>query len=444
MSLIEVAKPNPLDGEDKCADGIFCQWERDGRDILRLFGNDHSSPKLNQIWEKILSFDPSCQWGLGERKIDVAEGIRKSHSCRGCRLLDFLTDLEENPPGTEFIIESGPEVGKKVYLQEMRIHRPSIKIETISTKGLHPLLSGPQGSNMSQGSNRPHGGSNDLDEQIRIESDPLTSEYLNTLILRQIFAKERLDPIQKIYTAFICQDRGFLLKEALIPLDQIPDSYLDPNTGYLRSDLVYGLFVQLVLILKRLRDLNVVFSKVPRLYLSTMPFVYRHQGKVLSYPLTLKLGDLGKTSLTYKVTPSIAGSYRLLEKVTYPYPYHVLSLPKEKGDSYRLNESNLDLVRHLHRLGFPVYPSSINYLLLLALLSEPKIGKAFFSNPETKKIWDNLWLEDSKEMEANFEKRWNPEQTENDPAVLGGGAGVDSDLYQLLIGRNLTHQPLLF
>jgi hypothetical protein len=354
-----------------------------------------------------------------------------------------LTDLEENPPGTEFIIESGPEVGKKVYLQEMRIHRPSIKIETISTKGLHPLLSGPQGSNMPQASNRPHGGSNDFNEQIRIESDPLTSEYLNTLILRQIFAKDRLDPIQKIYTAFICQDRGFLLKEELIPLDQIPDSYLDPNTGYLRSDLVYGLFVQLVLILKRLQDLNVVFSKVPRLYLSTMPFVYRHQGKVLSYPLTLKLGDLGKTSLTYKMsnpsmtapTPSMTGgSYRLLEKVTYSYPYHALSsLPNEKGDSYRLNESNLDLVRHLHRLGFPVYPSSTNYLLLFSLLSEPKIGKAFFSNPQTKKIWDNLWLEDSNEMVANFEKRWNPESD-----------GVDSDLYQLLIGRNLTRQPLLF
>lgn len=400
-------KPKCRKEEGKCAKDIFCQWEEDQKEILSLL----EQGKIDTLWnpDGPLCFDSSCHWGMGKIKIKEPEGIRRSHSCLGCRIFDLLVDLEEYQPGDPFIIESGPETGKKVYLEKINLLRPQIKVTSFSMDNFPPAL-------------RPKSPR----KTMKIESDPLTSDYLNSILLRKSFEKDRLDPIQKVYTAFICRDQGYLLKEKLIPLSQIPENYLENNC--LKFDLVAGLILQLGIILQEMKKKGVVFSKCPQLFLSTQPFIYRYQGKVISYPLTLKFGNLGKLSWTYSQSNQ---DYRLIEKTPYSYPYQnsLSTLPMNNQKIYRLSESNFDLVQYLHRLGFPLFLSLGDYILLLTLLREEKIGQPFLAHPETRVIWNSLWPEDQLQITSELEKIWE------DPTV---------DLCQLLKGKNLYHQcPLL-
>ena len=114
--------------QTRSSENLFKRWNDERNLTINLLYEDKIQ-KLLWGKESPLSIDRQCLWQMGNRDINQTRGFRLSHSCPQCRNLERLTErlTDQSLIGQSFILESGPETGKPVYIETVPISSISIK-----------------------------------------------------------------------------------------------------------------------------------------------------------------------------------------------------------------------------------------------------------------------------------------------------------------------------
>jgi hypothetical protein len=368
------------------ADSVFQQFDNQREEVLRLLLNSPEQLALS-LWNGngLLNCDRGCMFRPGSPGAfsSLPRGVRKFHACQACRTLDKIVDLQKiqkSPPGVPFIIEAGSEVGRELMLSSEPATNLSIKITTGP-----PLLAQRTAKNNKQ------------EVDTYLESDRFTHSTLMSWVLERILSSVKNPGYEKIYNAFICGDRGYLLSRALRPISELN------SLPTLSSRLVSGVLSQLCVVLLTLDEHDFLHGNpsLSSLRFSAEPFSFVYQQKQISGPITLVMTDLSKSSITVK---SSGRNLRLVARHEMPNRYaEALSLlPALTGNKYTLNQSLISSYSHLHTLGIRVCESMEAYCFILALMtSDTLFADVVLSDANLRSAFNLLWEADQVESVIN-------------------------------------------
>lgn len=369
------------------ADEIFNRYLTSKHEVLRLLAATPEQLVAN-LWseQSPLPIDRGCMFRPGSPAAftSTPRGVRKFHACMACRTLDRLVDLQKTPPGTPFIIEAGSETGKELMVSSEPAGNLSIKITT------GPPLLAQRASPLSR----------QID--VYLESDRFTHAVLISWVLENILQLHGMPNSEKIYTAFICGDRGYLLSQALQAMTEL--TLVQSND----VAVVTGVLLQLCTILLTLDEHDFIHGapSLSSLRFSSEPCSYMFHDKAISAPLTLCLTDLTKASITLRLASeqdekSHDQDAKLRGRRLRLVPRHELpsrhaemlsSLPLSTDNLYTLNNKTILAYSHLHSLGIPICKSMEAYCFLLALmLSETRFADVVLSTPSLRKAFESIW-----------------------------------------------------
>lgn len=244
------------------------------------------------------------------------------------------------------------------------------------------------------------------DISFYIGLDEFTNEVLIAYIIDYMMEKINLSTYLLHHLGYKCASStllgnniGYNLMEYadLGTLDQIStnprwDPYCDyiNNSKRIQPLILLTILKQLILTLDYLQQ-NLHFihgdGKSANIFVSSTPFSFNSSRFHFTSPFTCKLGDFGKSSLTFN--HSRLFNYNWLAS-TYLYlrPF----LPHIENDSYIVSNLNLaELYTHLRHMGFPYYLSFDTYTFILSILCDPIFFFTFFDSPVLSHLWTILW-----------------------------------------------------
>lgn len=229
--------------------------------------------------------------------------------------------------------------------------------------------------------------------------DEFTNEVLISYIIDHMMKKINLSTYLLHYLGYKCSNIGYNLMEYadLGTLDQIGtnarwNSYLDTieDSKRIKGPILLGILKQLIITLDYLqKNLHFIHGdgKSANIFVSSTPFSFDAFGIHFTAPFTCKIGDFGKSSLTFN-------RFRLFNYnwLASTYLYVSPFLPSITNDTYTVSNLNsVQIYTRLRHMGFPYYLSFDTYTFIVSLLLDPIFFHTFFESPALSEIWDILW-----------------------------------------------------
>ncbi len=231
----------------------------------------------------------------------------------------------------------------------------------------------------------------DFPQEYRV-GDEFTSEILTNWVLEKKLEEFNLPHAPSLHTAFICNDTGYLLFDSPT-LGNITAVH---EAKKLKVPLILGILKQLVIFLSVAKDVDFTHNQ-PNwdvLQFDDEPCSYLFEGHHITCPITLKVTDLRGSSITVEATEGKNGErkkIRLGPKIVIPSQYSEYLSSTPDLTQYHLNDSNLNVYRHLHQLGLPICSSLETYCFLLGLMSYGPFRKEVLNSKTLRRVWTSLW-----------------------------------------------------
>ena len=151
-----------------------------------------------------------------------------------------LYDIEKKETGTPFQIECGRYQGKKFSVESMPISVLSMDVSSAPSRYLDLIFR--ESSNMKNC----EPGLSSLKKASFMGSDPFTNRLLTTWYADYLLSQKGLSHINRIHTAFVCHNNGYILSEnpdignlcqfsAYMPFSRVMEKPSVESTSYLRT-----------------------------------------------------------------------------------------------------------------------------------------------------------------------------------------------------------------
>jgi len=247
-------------------------------------------------------------------------------------------------------------------------------------------------------------------------------EYLNK--------KYGINGCLRCHTGFICHDNGYILTDCPtmgsywdITLWTIP-SITAPSDSTVQSMseiIAMTIIKQLTVILNILDDVNFIHGDpcVQSLAFDKEPCSYKYENVLISGPLTLKIVNFSKSSITasYNVNKKI----RLYPKSSDASVFQSGFIPKinviisstaacdyirdnghndnngvcitDEFNIYTIDDNNVNSLLNIRNSGIPLFGASLDlYCFMVGLMCEPTFYQAVHNNDNLYLLWCIMWL----------------------------------------------------
>ena len=393
---------------------------------------------VRRLWspESPISIDRECLCQMGRHvesnisiRIDsrpyINPIIRLMYKCPQCTNMGRLIDLEPSNVNQAFMLECGRDKGKRLILKKISISILKVGLTTTPRQYLENLLR----SNREIKACEPT--LEDLVNADFMGSDNFTNQILVNWYADYILSLMGLHHINKMHTAFVCGDEGYMLYDhpTLGTLDQftahLSQTRTIPSGGnttdrvvIMKSNVARELLQQLFTTLRILRSYDFSHGETSSrsLLFHDEPVNYSYDGMEVRSEFTLKIADFSKSGITIKgINNSLlrlynrsemaenqieAVPYRPLIQLVKFFPY--TSEGKHERPSthviYRLSNSssyikyNLMFI-YLQHMGVPLYQSSFDaYSYMIMLMSNKAFYGAVMEDTKLFSIWRSMWL----------------------------------------------------
>lgn len=347
----------------------------DKRNVIMSLLEKDPQTLARRLWKdnNLLQIDNNCLCHLGQIK------ERTSYCCFHCKSLGRLIDYSKWRVGEPFMIECGREVGKRLIVFQERRDRLGLRIEESSVSATNTTLFISPTANERSLVGREMKGS-----KIAL-SDPLTNHLLTSWFLREIsneVTPEGVSHSIKVYTGFICRDKGFILAEYLLPISPYLEHLKREGEGNnLENEINITMMVkQLLVFYDSLRENNFSHGDPTTysLFISLESCAYEYKDMKIVSPFTLKVG--GNSLSSIRVANLTLTSYNRNSYWRGPFRYNYKT--KENFIESKLRGSNP------YSLAFDIYCFIVSLYLLALELSiggESTLVKGF------DLVWTLLW-----------------------------------------------------
>jgi hypothetical protein len=432
---------------------LFCQ------DRNRII-EDLSKDPINlakRMWtsESPISIDRECMCQMGrpfpktikervEARPDLNLIMRRMYRCAGCNIMRRLYDIEKIEPGCSFKIECGRYRDKVFVVESMPISILSMNISSAPSKYLDLIQ---HESNMK----KCEPGIFSLKKASFMGSDPYTNRLLVTWYADYILSLKGLPHINRIHTAFVCQNEGYMLNEtpdignleafsSYTPFSRVIQKPSVESTSYLRmmdepvivmtSDTIIHILKELLSTLRLLHKYDFSYGGVDSdsLVFYAERSAYHYDGINVNCDFTLKLNDLRNCGITVK-SESPNGNQRfqlrlyhlseLAESQIEAVPfipmistvslkdasasqissqsgaeYYVYTIGGKGGMGGNMNKSKFDMLfSYMQHLGIPLYQSSFDiYSFMILLMSNRAFYGGVSEDATLFDIWKSMWV----------------------------------------------------
>jgi len=432
---------------------IFCQ------DRNRII-EDLSKDPINlakRMWtsESPISIDRGCMCQMGrpfpktiEERVNVRPDlnliIRRMYRCAGCNIMRRLYDIEKTKPGCSFKIECGRYCDKLFVLESMPITILSMNILFAPNKYLDLIQ-------YEYNMKKCEIGLSSLKKASFMGSDPYTNRLLVTWYADYILSLKGLAHINRIHTAFVCQNEGYMFNEkpdignlesfsSYTPFSRVIHKPSVESTSYLRtmdepvivmkSDTIINILKELLSTLRLLHKYDFSYGGVDSdsLVFYAERSAYHYDGINVNCDFTLKLNDLRNCGITVKseFPNEIPGSqlrlYHLSELAesqieAVPFipmvstvslkdaskskissqsetEYYVYTIGGKRGIGGNTNKSKFDMLfLYMQHLGVPLYQSSFDiYSFMILLMSNRAFYGGVSEDATLFDLWKSMWV----------------------------------------------------
>ena len=426
---------------------LFC---RDRNRIIEDLSKDPVD-LVKRLWtyESPIGIDRGCMCQMGipfpktiqervENNSDINNIMRRMYRCAGCNVMRRLYDIEKKEPGTIFSIECGRYQGKNFVVESMPITILSLDVTSAPQRYLDLILR--EKTNMVKCEPKLPS----LKKATFMGSDPFTNRLLVTWYVDYILSQKGLSNINRIHTAFVCNNDGYMLSEVpdvgslnefstYTPFSRIIEKPSVESTSYIRteegpivvmtSDTVINILKQLLSTLRILQMCDFSYGGVDS---DSLTFYaerssYRYDGINVNCDFTLKLNDLRNSGITIKsdfllrlysrseLTESQIDSVPFKPMVTTASlqddivktsticPSNYCDTNKRyyvyKIDSKYHGPKFESLFLYMQHLGIPLYQSSFDiYSFMVLLMSNSAFYGGVSENSTLFEIWKSMWL----------------------------------------------------
>ena len=314
---------------------VFCQERHVVIDELLT----NPAGLVDKLWspDSPISIDRECLCQMGkyaqddvsariETRADVSPILRRMYRCPQCTNIGRITDLTSSTVGQPFRLECGRDQGKPLILERMPVSILRVSLTNTPQQYLDNILK----------NNRQIVGCEptlvDLNDALFIGSDKFTNRVLVNWYADYILSGMRLPHINKMHTAFICGENGYMLFDhpTLGNLEQftahlshvehhvIPGTDTEPifkgheeQITRLKSSVASNILKQLFTTLRVLKHYDFSHGGVTpnSLVFYDDPLHYEYDGMTVKSEYTLKIATVSSSGITVKnkhyVDPSI-------------------------------------------------------------------------------------------------------------------------------------------
>lgn len=203
--------------EIKHCDEIFDYWKQQRMETLDLLIKD-TRIFINRLWNynSPINIDKECLWMLGldlhpkHNLNNMSSTTRKNHKCSSCLSLSRISQDKNLSDGSSFTfqLEVGDKINRSFIIVSKDIFNLFISITDITHNYLNRLINGSINNYSICEPNITN-----LSNVIFIGSDEFTNQILVTWYINKILNKFNLFTAEKIYTAFVCSNKGNLITD---------------------------------------------------------------------------------------------------------------------------------------------------------------------------------------------------------------------------------------
>lgn len=300
---------------------------------------------INDIWTELLAHDNNCHVNLRNVEHDIA--------CTHCQHMMQIVDLANYNVGELFSITLGKRKGERMIIVENDITQLYLKWAS----------------------------------KNKIKGDNFTVKILVTWLVEDLFHRADLPHAIKLITSFVCNHAGYTLykmptvKSELCTFDMLLN-------GKKVADIVYGVFMQLVVIMNELK--NVQFSlgnaHINSFLFSDSKCNYEYYKKDIVCPYTMVLSDLSKSSIMVNKVLLFPESNKVMGIMNNNF--NDIRYKSINDDKYIIEEYVFDTI--FDKIKYQI-PSIDFYLILLSMKEYPIFVETIKKDERCKKIWSFVW-----------------------------------------------------
>lgn len=374
-------------------DQIFIFYREEREKIVNMIIKSYQE-LIKRLWidPDLLSFDEYCMCQMGN-PVDshIVKNRMKKNTCPQCTNIGRLVDFRRTQYLSPFTIRYGSLNGKKIA--------PYSQIENLTlliddcTKSYRSIIEKILRK--------------EIERYKILTSDSFTNSILISFFLQQFLTVNIPESVVISYTAFVCSDRGYILKEHLHNhlIDHINFEWTEP--------IFVGFMKQLVAIFTELKKIDFIFGSsndlISHLVMTDQPVVpykYSFNGKnhIIEGPNQLKIRSFDHSSLSTRSKTSNNQQVNVTLRIT---PYHKIYLgiydSNHKLSSlgvehfqyqskiwFLLSGQFYDDIVKLRKIGIPLLGQSLDfYNLMFELMSNRSFN--ILMNHKYQSIWSSLF-----------------------------------------------------
>lgn len=396
-----MARYNDFDfcDQTKGVDNLLYRYQEDREEVMSLaFSNPLELVEFLWKDQSLLCRDEECKCNLRDAKTFF--------SCSQCKNILKLVDVKKGTVDRPFVIQCGGLTGKTLIVKSFQVGDVYLKEDTCALSRVSFYKK--QYSKLEQ--------CGTPEVKLCVSGDPFTVETLVSWAVERLLKESGLPHVDKLYTSFVCGAAGFQLKEHT---ESVEPDFFTPG-------VVKSVLKQLVAVLKKLSEISFSHGNPVSLKFVNEPVSYLFDGVVISGPLTLRLTNFSKSSVTLNGTHFFSEDFKtelcastnmftpemFKEQVVSAFCSATpdSSCRTEVPVVYRLTSRGAEVLRAVRHLGFPLYAGSFDfYSFLLSLMLKKGFRQTVLSDTELHKFWSKLWSEqDLLEVERQLETETSP------------------------------------
>ena len=427
---------------------LFCSQRND---IVRLLIEDPDE-LFDRLWSSnsLVGIDKKCMYQMGSpfpKKVEDKINNRKDFNlltrrlfcCPSCNIMRRLYDSERFGPDSTFKLECGRDQGKMFIVKSVPITVLQTKISLNPHKYLDLILR--EEYNMKKC--EPHIDSSK--DSTFMGLDSFTTQLLVTWYVDSILSEKRLHHVNKIYNAFVCGNKGYMLEETPdignifmfsknSPFSETREISEIKHTPYIKSmdgplvvmksSTIINILKQLLSTLHLLHQSNFTIGGVDTdsLVFYSERSIYNLDGVNVNCDFTVKLNNLENAGITVKESNNrqirlyhqsdLADS--LIDAVPFKPMIKTASIKSETtkisttcpsnycdlDQAYyvykigsKLDKKHSLLYLYMQNLGIPLYQSSFDiYCFIIMLMSNFSFYVGVSEDPIIFNIWKSMWI----------------------------------------------------
>lgn len=350
-------------------DNLFSIYKENRKNLISVIYKDHEK-LIETLWKEDspLFIDAQCKCEMGDKQ------IRTFYACTQCCSLRRLIDFKNKSEDGTFTIKCGKMKGKELIVTKHLISKLFLKrnLEAEDNNVFYleqykELLTCCTQNNK---------------KLICVMGDEFTIKNILFFALGEHFRKRNMYHIPKLYTAFVCSDKGFSI-------------YENPSMGgyenlKMNNQNARAIFLQLIVIFNELSTFQFAHSNpgTHSLLFDKEPCSYTYRNIKVKSPITVMLGNFWKASATFGNVHYYSKDNSINNNIFVPE-----IITNEENTYFKLSDSkSFELIK---RQGFPLFPCVLDlYLFLISLMRDPVFNECVRDDPQLKDLWTSIWIPD--------------------------------------------------